>query len=233
MEHTHRTDKARKNQSEIHRFDKSKNPAALHQQIRRLEPDLVAWSLKYEVFRANLLQDPKGVIERELGQQLPKDLNIEILLEDAVTCFFVIPAKEVALTYCTGGQSFGEACLEVGAKLVRQSNRYASCGGENDAETRAGLIAKIWSDPEFATRFYSEPKVEIETYYGLRLSTQTEICIVEETPNELYIVLPEVPDETGNVLAPHELALLAAPQIGSAGAAPSGSLIPTNPCICF
>jgi len=48
-----------------------------------------AWSDK--AFKAELLADPKGAIQKELGTELPADLNVKIMEEDANTLCLVIP----------------------------------------------------------------------------------------------------------------------------------------------
>jgi hypothetical protein len=58
-----------------------------------LENNLIARCLKDETFKSNFLVNPKMVIEKELGTELPENLKIEVLEEDETHSFLVIPSN--------------------------------------------------------------------------------------------------------------------------------------------
>ena len=62
-----------------------------------------------EAFRARLLGDPKGALERELGVTIPASLSIEVHEESAGTAHLVLPPdsklNESDLRAVTGGFS--------------------------------------------------------------------------------------------------------------------------------
>lgn len=64
--------------------------------------DIVRRAVQDAAFRAALLADPKGMIERSLGQPLPDSLAIEVMQESTETMYLVLPlavaeAEETAI----------------------------------------------------------------------------------------------------------------------------------------
>ena len=56
-----------------------------------LEAQLIDRAMKDETFRQELVRDPKGVFERELGIHVPADITIEVLEERPTTVYLVLP----------------------------------------------------------------------------------------------------------------------------------------------
>jgi hypothetical protein len=63
----------------------------------RAETDrrLIERSLQDNVFRQQLLADPRAIIEREIGRQLPEDLRVVALEETADTIYLVLPSTSL------------------------------------------------------------------------------------------------------------------------------------------
>ena len=57
-----------------------------------MERRLIERSLDDEVFRQRLLDDPKAVVEQELGARLPEDLRVVAVEETADTIYLVLPS---------------------------------------------------------------------------------------------------------------------------------------------
>ena len=57
-----------------------------------MERRLINRSLKDEDFRQQLLADPKGVLEQELGSALPEDIEVRVVQETADTIYLVLPS---------------------------------------------------------------------------------------------------------------------------------------------
>ena len=57
-----------------------------------MERRLIERSLQDDVFRQQLLADPKTIMERELGTQLPEDLRVVAVEETADTIYLVLPS---------------------------------------------------------------------------------------------------------------------------------------------
>jgi hypothetical protein len=53
---------------------------------------LIERSLQDDVFRQQLLADPRAIIEREIGTQLPEDLRVVAVEETADTIYLVLPS---------------------------------------------------------------------------------------------------------------------------------------------
>ncbi len=56
-----------------------------------LEAQLIDRAMKDEAFRQELLRDPKGVFERELGIRLPEHVTVQVLEESPTTVHLVLP----------------------------------------------------------------------------------------------------------------------------------------------
>jgi hypothetical protein len=60
---------------------------------REFELQLIEKAWKDEAFRQALVTDPQGVVERELGGQLPAGLQVKVLAETSDTFYLVLPAN--------------------------------------------------------------------------------------------------------------------------------------------
>ena len=57
-----------------------------------MERRIVQRSLEDDAFRQQLLEDPKGTVERELGTPLPEGVEVRAVEETADTVFLVLPS---------------------------------------------------------------------------------------------------------------------------------------------
>jgi Nitrile hydratase, alpha chain len=57
-----------------------------------MERRLIERGLQDDVFRQQLLADPKAIIEREIGTQLPENLRVVAVEETADTIYLVLPS---------------------------------------------------------------------------------------------------------------------------------------------
>ena len=57
------------------------------------EVELVGKAWNDEKFREQLISNPKEVIEQEFGQELPEEMNVEIIQEPLNALYIVLPAK--------------------------------------------------------------------------------------------------------------------------------------------
>jgi hypothetical protein len=60
----------------------------------------------------------------------------------------------------------------------------------------AEIIAKAWEDELFRQELLSNPKEAIAKTLGTKLAENLEVRVVQEAPNNLYLVLPVKPDDT-------------------------------------
>lgn len=63
-------------------------------------------------------------------------------------------------------------------------------------DLEAEIIAKAWEDESFRQELLSNPKEAIAKRLGAKLAESLEVRVVQETPNNLYLVLPVKPDVT-------------------------------------
>ncbi|MCB8836127.1 NHLP leader peptide family RiPP precursor [Aurantimonas sp. VKM B-3413] len=61
---------------------------------RELEENLASRAARDATFRAELVQDPRAVLERELGITVPEGKNVRIVEESATDYVIVIPPAE-------------------------------------------------------------------------------------------------------------------------------------------
>jgi hypothetical protein len=57
-----------------------------------VERRIVQRSLQDDVFRQQLLEDPKAVVEEELGTRLPEGIRVRAVEESAETIYLVLPS---------------------------------------------------------------------------------------------------------------------------------------------
>jgi hypothetical protein len=60
-----------------------------------MEQRLVQRSLEDDVFRQQLLEDPRAIIERELGTRLPEEVTVVAVEESADTIYLVLPSASL------------------------------------------------------------------------------------------------------------------------------------------
>jgi hypothetical protein len=64
---------------------------ANHISRKQVEGALVARAMTSKAFRDELLADPRGALERELGFKLPAGVNVKIVEEDENNLYVVLP----------------------------------------------------------------------------------------------------------------------------------------------
>ncbi len=86
------------------------------------EQKIIQRAWENETFRQELLSNPKAVYARESGEELPKDLEIEIIQETANKVYLVLPNNPAPATTDEGELS--EEALETvaGGKICVQSS---------------------------------------------------------------------------------------------------------------
>jgi hypothetical protein len=67
--------------------EQTSQPTSRHE----FELELIAKAWKDEAFKQELITNPKEVYARELGQQMPENLEIQVMEETPNTLYLVIP----------------------------------------------------------------------------------------------------------------------------------------------
>ena len=87
----------------------------------KLERKLIEQAWEDEAFKQELLSNPKAAFEKETGQELPKDLEIEVIQETANKVYLVLPNNPISAT--TEGELSDEALETVAGGSCRNSSR--------------------------------------------------------------------------------------------------------------
>ncbi len=67
------------------------------------------------------------------------------------------------------------------------------------------LIEKAWKDDMFRKQLVNSTKETIENEAGIKIPERIKITVLEETPEEVYLVLPQEPAKMGQMLTDAEL----------------------------
>lgn len=60
---------------------------------KQFEQQIIEKAIKDQSFRQQLLDDPKGVIEKEFGLKIPESVEVKVLEENANTFYIVLPGS--------------------------------------------------------------------------------------------------------------------------------------------
>ena len=133
-------------------------------------------------FKQELLHNPKAVLTKELGANIPENVELKVLEETQSTHWLVIPK--------TGGTD-------------------TATKGEAE-DPIAQLIARASQDAALKQELLNSPKTVIQRELGISLPDETDVKAVEETDNSAYIVLPVLPvDSDSEELSEEQLEAVA------------------------
>ena len=59
-------------------------------------------------------------------------------------------------------------------------------------EAFAKLVQKVWSDPDFKAKLYSDP-MPLLAQYGIEIPPGIKVKVVENEPGYMHLVLPSAP----------------------------------------
>jgi hypothetical protein len=189
-----------------------------------LEIHLITRALKDESFRAELIANPKAVIEQEIGSKLPDELEITVLEETEDTIYMVLPCNpyeglsEEELQ-ANLGMTYEDVALWV---LEQQRNTLL------DETTSVEIIARGWNDNMFQQEFLCNPKIIIEEF-GIKIPEDLNLQVIKEKQKLLYMTIPLIFDDL-------EVAALSSDELLDrtllVSASGSGSLTSNYVCCC-
>jgi hypothetical protein len=189
-----------------------------------LEIHLITRALKDESFRAELIANPKSVIEQEIGSKLPDELEITVLEETEDTIYMVLPCNpyegvsEEELQ-ANLGMSYEDVALWV---LEQQRNSIL------DEEYTTAILSKCWKDEHFKDAWLNNSTEILKKEFELEIPVEIKIKAIEETTKKTYVVLP-------NLLANNFNYLVEMPNIIDIAGSSLGSSQPqpqtTVPCV--
>lgn len=137
------------------------------------DEQLIIRAWEDEAFKQELLTNPKAVIEQELGETIPEEIEIRILAEGPNIRYLVLPPANMT--------------AEKRQQVLEQIR---------DRETGGFSALKIRSieDDAFRQDLLNQPKAVIEQELGISLLEEIDIRIVEEKENVKYFILPWHPE---------------------------------------
>ena len=151
-----------------------------------LEVQLIAKSFQDKAFKQELLANPKVVVEQELGTKLPEELEVNVLEETETTFYMVLPSNPYEeFSEPELMTSLGMTYKDV-AQWVLEQQRSALL----DENSNVSVITRVWKDQEFKQELLCHPKTVIEKEIGMKVPSDFEIKVFEETAHTLYLVLP-------------------------------------------
>jgi hypothetical protein len=83
-------------------------------------------------------------------------------------------------------------------------------GASNRRELEQRVIRKSQEDPQFRASLLSDPKAALEQELGASVPAGLQVHVVEETPNSIYVVLPQASSRgSGGELSDQDLEAVA------------------------
>ncbi|XGV96921.1 MAG: NHLP leader peptide family RiPP precursor [Leptolyngbya sp. BL-A-14] len=129
----------------------------------------IARALRDPAFRFHLQANPKRALQ-ENGISVSDDQNVTVLESKAGQIFFVLPIETEAET---------------------EHLQAAVASGLPQRAIRASIILRAWRDRAYKTALLASPKVTL-LEAGMPIPPTTELTVLENTPEQLYLVLPHV-----------------------------------------
>jgi hypothetical protein len=104
------------------------------QQPKDLEALLISKAMADEAFKSELISNPKAVIAREIGQELPEGVEIEVLESTPKKLYLVLPLKVESEEISTEELSDKELEAVAGGR----KDKYRPPDDEADTRIRIG-----------------------------------------------------------------------------------------------
>jgi hypothetical protein len=150
-----------------------------------LEIHLITRALKDESFRAELIANPKAVIEQEIGSKLPDELEITVLEETADTIYMVLPCNPYeGLSEEELKASLGMTYEDVALWVLEQQRNTLL-----DEESSVKVIVQSWKNENFKKQFFSNPRKLIEQQLDQKIPENIEIKALNETHDKLFVII--------------------------------------------
>jgi len=94
---------------------------------------------------------------------------------------------------------------------MSESSQFSSYGirqcSRKDIEVK--IIVQAWQSESYKQELLQNPKAVIEREMGSQLPADIAIHVLEETPTQIYLILPVRPDAAGIELSQQEIEAIA------------------------
>ncbi|MCG8457572.1 MAG: nitrile hydratase subunit alpha [Holophagales bacterium] len=198
----------------------AESPWAEASRLQEAKRDLGVWASSWSRVRARLLEMPRRVLELELGHALGPDVSVTVHEERDDLRFLVLPdwpAESPAAeldpeTVYTLARQVLPSRSPVDAREAvsgRAENR-----GEVGEDPELTIVARAWGDSAFRRQLREQPTATLGHALGIAWPEEVEMRLLEETREELHIVIPSRVDEPAEALLDeHDLDSLELPLV--------------------
>ena len=152
-----------------------------------LEIHLITRALKDESFRAELIANPKAVIEQEIGSKLSDELEITVLEETEDTIDMVLPCNPYEGLSESELQASLGMTYEDAAQWVFQQQRNSFA----DELTSIKIAVRAWNDVAFKHDLTTNGRQILIDAVVENIPEGLNIQIKIETCNQIYIAIPK------------------------------------------
>jgi hypothetical protein len=105
-----------------------------------MERRLIQRSLEDDVFRQQLLADPKATVEQELGTQLPEGVRVVAVEETQDTIYLVLPSSS-PIAAAEGGELSDQDLESVAGGWNSTSDGSYTCANQATCQQTCGFSA--------------------------------------------------------------------------------------------
>ncbi|QTA85226.1 NHLP leader peptide family RiPP precursor [Desulfonema magnum] len=146
-----------------------------------------------DAFKAAVLDNPKGVLEREFGYTVPESVRIEAVEETALTRYLVLPVggnRPDEFLFPGSDREMSRrdmlktACAAAGKTLALAAG-ISAWFSLSDLITRRAL-----ADDQFRRELTLGPKKTLKRELGLDVPDAVKVRTLEDTAAERHLVLP-------------------------------------------
>jgi hypothetical protein len=160
-----------------------------------IETKLIEKAFKENGFRARLIENPKAEIERLFNIELPEDLSIQVVEETADLSYVVIPHNPYAgVAESELKAAMGMGLEEVAEWVLDQQKRVITDKKEKNIQ----IVVKAWRDEAYKKMLMADPNLVIETELGGEIEGKCAMEALEESAENIVIVIPAMPDSVLN-----------------------------------
>ncbi len=137
-----------------------------------------AW--KDEAFKKQFVANPRKVIQKEAGYEIPEGVTPEILEETSKKIFFILPPKPAK---------------EIGKKGLDDIEKIKKMKKPGLQQYYTVLALRSWLDEGFRKALVSDTRAAIQKEFGIQMPKDVSLEVVESDPKKFFFVLPAKPSD--------------------------------------
>ena len=164
----------------------------------QIKTKLVGKAMQDEVFRQDLISNPKQAIKDVFGVNIPEGKEVHVLEQTCDNLEFIVPQRPAEITD-------GMTKTEIVERLTRDSPKFSD-NVSSVMNVYGKILAEIWTDPKFLDRFKADPKTFIGAESDTALPENMHIVVRVEDDHNEYLAVPVL--GTDSELTDEELELV-------------------------